>query len=200
MIKRLFGCCASLGFNSVLVLVWRYIRSTCLRSCLEYRTAWSCGSRWQLTRVGGARKDTTGGHGTKPWMLRIRPSLWHSTKAARQWGRKFVSARWKVNECCVRAMGPRAFTCDFTLSSCSASPVSGRFRLIIGGNGGSRHTRELARSNESRVSGVRKKGSWSSSSARRHLELTRRPEPCHSAGHREEGNTSVGAFARGWKS
>ena len=32
---------------------------------------------------------------------------------------------------CVRAMGPQECTCDFRLSSCSASPLwSGRFRLI----------------------------------------------------------------------
>ena len=40
-----------------------------------------------------------------------------------------------------------------------------------------------------------KKLSWSSSSPRRHLELTRRPEPSQSAGHREEG-TPVSARSR----
>ena len=98
---------------------------------------------------------------------------------------------------CVRATGPQECTCDFRLSSCSASHLwSGRFRLI-----------SRARGEEAMVGHVtpvnwpvpmnrgphwspKRKGSWSSSSPRHHLDqtqLTRIPEPCNSGGHRQEG-------------
>ena len=65
-------------------------------SSIERRGA--VGLAGKLTRVGGARKDTTGGHGTRPWMP-VYPTVTlaqHEGGAAV--GRKFVSAGWKVNE------------------------------------------------------------------------------------------------------
>ena len=76
MIKRLFGCCAWRGFKCVLVLVWRYIRSTCLRSRPECRTAWGWGSRWHLTGVGGVVRKALFGAGAS------EQSFWSQSRSA----------------------------------------------------------------------------------------------------------------------
>ena len=98
---------------------------------------------------------------------------------------------------CVRAMGPQECTCDFRLSSCSASPLwSGRFRLIsraLGEEAMVGHVTPVnwpVPMNRGPHWSPKRKGSWSSSSPRHHLDqtqLTRIPEPCNSGGHRQEG-------------
>ena len=60
MIKRLFGCCASLGFIGVLVLVWRYIRSTW--SSVMSRVSNGVG-HWVSLAIDLSWRRTQGHHG-----------------------------------------------------------------------------------------------------------------------------------------